>query len=67
MLVLRVLLFLFIIRGENFRTVDIEINALYSLFLNIEINLILYMHHEKLLNSTNRVYEADKFEILHAI
>ena len=53
-------------RVENFRTVDIEINAWSSLFLSIETNLILYFYPK---NSTNqsRLYEADKFEILRAI
>ena len=30
--------------AENFKTVDIEINAWSSLFLNIETNLILYLY-----------------------
>ena len=43
--------------------VDIEIDALTSLFHNIETNL------KSIKNSTNqsRVCEADKFEILRAI
>ena len=52
MLVLR---FFLISRAENFRMVDIEINAWSSLFLNIKTNLILYL------------YEADKFKIMRAI
>ena len=50
--------------------VDIEINAWFSLFLNIETNLILYLYPEnciKLNQSELRIYEADKFEILRAI
>ena len=31
----------------RFRMVDIEINASSSLFLNLETNLILYLHPEK--------------------
>ena len=49
--------------------VDIEINAWSSLFHNIETNLILYLYPEKCIkfNQSDRVYEADKFEILRAI
>ena len=55
----------FLSKAENFRMVDIEINAWSSLFLNIKPTLIL----KSVLNSTNqsRVYETDKFEILRAI
>ena len=35
------------IRTENFRMVDIEINAWSSLFLYLETNLILYLYPEK--------------------
>ena len=38
-------------RAENFRMVDIEINAWSSLFLNIETNLILYLYSEKCIKS----------------
>ena len=51
------------------KTLDIEINAWSSLFLNIETNLILYLYPEKCIKfnqSESRVYEAD-FEILRAI
>jgi len=50
--------------------VDIEINAWFSLFLNIETNLILYLYPEKCIKSIqswSRVYDAEKFEILRAI
>ena len=33
--------------AENFRMVDIEINAWSSIFLNLETNLILYFYPEK--------------------
>ena len=33
--------------AENFRIVDIKINAWSSLFLNLETNLVLYMYPEK--------------------
>ena len=33
--------------SENFRMGDIEINALSSLFLNLETKLILYLYPEK--------------------
>ena len=35
------------IGAENFRMVDIEINAWSSLFLNLETNLILHLYPEK--------------------
>ena len=56
-------------RAENFRIVDIEINAWSSHFLNIKTDVILYLYPEKSYNSTNqsRVYKADKFEILRGI
>ena len=34
-------------RAENFRMVDIEINAWSSFFLNLKTNLILYLYQEK--------------------
>ena len=34
-------------RAENFRMANIEINACFSLFLNIETNLLLYLYPEK--------------------
>ena len=49
-------------RIENFRTVDIEINALSSLFIIFKtIRLIFSFYHEKCeisVNSTNRVVHA---------
>ena len=56
-------------RAENFRMVDFEINARSSLFLNIETNLILYLYPEKCIkfNQSERIYEADNFEMLRAI
>ena len=48
--------------AENFRMVDIEINAWSSLFPNIKTNLIMYLYPEKCIN-VNNPYEADKFEI----
>ena len=46
--------------------VDIEINALSSLFPNIETNLILYLYPKSVKNQI-RNCETDKFEILRAI
>ena len=56
-------------RAENFRMVDIKIYAWSSLFLNIENNLILYLYPEKCIkfNQSERIYEADNFEMLRAI
>ncbi len=53
-------------RAENFRMVDIKIYAWSSLFLNIENNLILYLYPEKCIkfNQSERIYEADNFEII---
>ena len=34
-------------RAENFKMVDIEINAWSSFFLNLKTNLILYLYQEK--------------------
>ena len=61
--------FLYLTGAENFRMVDIEINAWSSLFLNIETNLILYnCILESVTNHIHsRIYEADQFEILRAI
>ena len=36
-----------VLRAENFRMVDIEINVRSSLLHNIETNLILYLYPEK--------------------
>jgi len=36
-----------VLRAENFRMVDIEINVQSSLLHNIETNLILYLYPEK--------------------
>ena len=58
------------VRAENFRIVDIEIDAWSSLFLNVEANLILYLYPEKCIKFNSiqsRMCEADKFEILLAI
>ena len=56
--------------AENFRMVDTEINAWSSLFLNIEMNLILYLYYEKCIKfnqSESHIYKADKFQILRTI
>ena len=60
---------LFINWAENFRMLDIEINAWSSLFLNLKTNLILSCILKRVKNSANqsRVSETGKLEISRTI